>query len=307
MPHPRVATRRKERNNHDAPVGSDDPIATRTRRVATPEDGWAARSGPAANLIPGPSYHPRASCCSLQYTFRVRRKSRLTDATQRAVSGARLATLAVVSGALATAVTVLAVAYAAAVGSSTPKARSDATQLASHREPAFTPLASLVGQSPDGSLVPSRERRLGDIVVVDVAPYVLSLDDELDRQRTFADLSGERMLLWLVVPDCKPCAAIESALSHQDMQRALANFRIIRLNAGDFSSELGRVGLPTDSFPGFALLGPNGRASDYLNGGEWDADVPQNIAPVLKSFVDGTYVHRRSPWHGGPHTDETPI
>jgi len=220
--------------------------------------------------------------------------------------GAKLATLAVISGAVATAVSVLAVAYAAVVGSSAPPSRSDVTRLASHREP-LRAFAEAMSDARDGGFSTTREYAYGSILVVDIAPDVASLDDELERQRTLADLSGRRILLWLVVADCKPCRAIESAFSSRDVQHALARTRVVRLNAVDFGAELSRVGLPVDAFPCFALLGPNGIASDYLHGGEWDADVPQNIAPVLKSFVEGTYVHRRSPWHGGPHVDETAI
>lgn len=221
--------------------------------------------------------------------------------------GAKLATLAVVSGAVATAVSVLAVAYAAAVGSSPPELRSEPTRLASHREPPPGTVGTPIGSEPDSGASAVREQRFGSVVLVDVAPDIPSLDDELDRQRTIADLSGERILLWLVVSDCRPCRAVEAALAHRDMQLALAKIRLVRLNASDFGTELARHGLPVNAFPGFAIIGPNGYASDYLHGGEWDADLPQNIAPVLKSFVDGTYAHRRIPWHGGPHEDETPI
>jgi hypothetical protein len=235
----------------------------------------------------------------------VRRKSRAGIASRRALFGAKLATLAVISGATATGVSVLAVAYLAAVGSSAPTRTTDRTELASHRAPVLS--IPTVGTTLEESPAPITERRYGSILVVDIAPDVSSLDDELDRQRTLADVSGERLLLWLVVPECKPCAAVQAALPSGELQRALAKSRIVRLSAVDFGAELARVGLPMDAFPGFALLGPNGFATDYLHGGEWDADIPQNIAPVLKSFVDGTYTQRRSPWRGGPHEDETAI
>jgi hypothetical protein len=220
--------------------------------------------------------------------------------------GARLATLAVVSGAVATAVSVLAVAYLATVGSAARSTPSDGTRLASHRDPTVA-IASSQPEAPDWEQQQTRERRIGAVLVVDVAADVSSLDDELDRQRTLADVSGQRLLLWLVVPECKPCAAFEASLASNDVQQALAKARLVRLRATDFGAELARVGVPIEAFPGFALVGPNGYAADYLHGGEWDADTPQNIAPVLKSFVEGTYVHRRSPWHGGLHEDETSI
>ena len=43
--------------------------------------------------------------------------------------------------------------------------------------------------------------------------------------------------------------------------------------------------VPLDLFP-----------QDAIDGGEWDADVPENIAPVLGAFVRGTYKTRREPW-----------
>lgn len=211
--------------------------------------------------------------------------------------------MAVISGAVATAVSVLAVAYLASIGSAARSSPADGTRLASHRDP----LVEIVSSRPEGAESPIRERYFGTVLVVDIAADVSSLDDEFDRQRTLADVSGQRLLLWLVVPECKPCAAFEAALATSDVQQALAKARLVRLNATDFGAELGRVGIPVDAFPGFALVGPNGYAVDYLHGGEWDADIPQNIAPVLKSFVDGTYAHRRSPWRGGPHDDETSI
>ena len=221
--------------------------------------------------------------------------------------GARLATMAVISGAVATAVSVLAVGYLAAIGSAPRSSPSDGTRLASHRDPAIQIVSNPSEESSDGVESPVHERRFGGVLVVDIAADVSSLDDELDRQRTLADLSGQRLLLWLVVSECKPCAAFEAALPTSEMQQALAKARLVRLNATDFGAELSRVGIPAEAFPGFALVGPSGYATDYLHGGEWDADISQNIAPVLKSFVDGTYAPRRSPWRGGPHEDETPI
>ncbi len=214
--------------------------------------------------------------------------------------------MAVVSGAVATAVSVLAVAYLATIGSASRSLPQDGTRLASHRDPAVA-ISSSQPEDSDVAQQQPRERRIGVVLVIDVAGDVSSLDDELDRQRTLADVSGERLLLWLVVPECKPCAAFEAALASNELQQALVRTRLVRLRATDFGAELARVGIPVDAFPGFALVGPNGHAADYLHGGEWDADVPQNIAPVLKSFVDGTYAHRRSPWRGGPHEDETSI
>jgi hypothetical protein len=79
------------------------------------------------------------------------------------------------------------------------------------------------------------------------------------------------------------------------------------VDAADFRPELVKLGVPIDVTPGFALIGSDGAPADYLNGGEWDADIPENIAPVLGGFVRGTYRTRRNPWIGPRRGDETAL
>jgi hypothetical protein len=227
---------------------------------------------------------------------------------RRTIAGARLAAISVAAGAVATVGSLLAVAYLASVGASSARAERSA-QLASHSE---SPRSAYEGARrldglPDHNARPVREHRIGEIILVDVGAEIPSLDEELDRQRGLAMRSHERLLLWLVVQDCKSCNAVEAALSSVEVQHALIKSRLVRLDAVEFLAELSRIGVPMDAFPAFVLLGRDGHAADYLHDGEWDEDIPENIAPVLKSFVDGTYSHRRSPWHGGLHDDETPI
>ena len=244
--------------------------------------------------------------CSRHYTFLVHREYRTeTTGGRRAVAGARLTSISVAAGALATIASLAGVAYVATVGSMSPRPsrgavlRSDITRGAS--------LVRRIDGAPEGSARPLREQKIGDIVLIDVGAQIVSLDEELDRQRGLALRNHQHLLVWLVVEDCKPCNAIEAALPTPKLQAALAGTRLVRLDAVEFLSELSRLGVPTNAFPAFVLFGPDGHAKDYLHGGEWDDDLPDNIAPVLKSFIDGTYSSRRSPWHGGPHEDETAI
>jgi hypothetical protein len=233
---------------------------------------------------------------------------RATDtAAHRALAGARLAAISVAAGALATIASLAAVAYVAVAGSSTPPVDRSSYSSLHGAAPRGASLGRRVDGAPEGSARPLREQRIGDILVVDVGAQILSLDEEIDRQRALAARAKETLLVWLVVEDCKPCNALEAALSTPALQQALHHARLIRLDAVEFTSELARLGIPTNAFPAFVLLGPDGHAKDYVHGGEWDDDLPENIAPVLKSFVGGTYSTRRNPWHGGPHDDATPI
>jgi hypothetical protein len=235
-----------------------------------------------------------------------RELERRPNATQRTLSGARLATISVISGAVATVASLIAVLYVAQVGSSHLATERDAVRLASH---GATARSARLPRDEDhaGAGRSVHETQIGSVVLVDVGADVASLDDEIDRERVRAVRAEERLVLWLVVEDCKPCNAVESALTSPDVQRALGHARLIRLDAAEFLAELARLGIPMDAFPSFVLLGPDGHATDYVDGSEWDEDLPQNIAPVLKSFVEGTYTKRKSPWHGGLHEDETPI
>ncbi|MCA9597826.1 MAG: DUF4190 domain-containing protein [Myxococcales bacterium] len=148
---------------------------------------------------------------------------------------------------------------------------------------------------------------VGSVDLVDVGRDGDSLISVLEAQRKEAKKSGEKLVLWVVADDCKPCNGVAAALPDPSMQRALGKLRMVRVNARDFAGELSYLNVPTDKIPGFALLGSSNRPLDYVHGGEWDEDVPKNIAPVMSAFLRGTYKKRRDPWHGGQRDDETPL
>jgi hypothetical protein len=145
---------------------------------------------------------------------------------------------------------------------------------------------------------------LGTITVADIGG---DFDVELTKQRTFAESAGEILVLWVVVGDCKPCDGVAAALTDPLSQKALAKTRFVRVDRNDFQVELDRLGIPTEKIPGFALLDGRDHVSDFIHGGEWDADIAANIAPVLGKFVHGSYRQRRHPWQGSVREDETPI
>ena len=58
--------------------------------------------------------------------------------------------------------------------------------------------------------------------------------------------------------------------------------------------------MPIKAIPGFFLLSPDLSPKDAINGGEWDDDIPPNIAPVLGAFMRGKYAKRREGWHASP-------
>jgi len=113
--------------------------------------------------------------------------------------------------------------------------------------------------------------------------------------------------LWVVVRNCKPCDGVAASLSTPLAQKAIGKVRFLRVDRDEFQLELERLGLPPDKVPGFALLDAREHVRDFIHGGEWDADIAANIAPVLGKFVHDAYRQRRHPWQGGVRADDTPI
>ncbi len=150
----------------------------------------------------------------------------------------------------------------------------------------------------------SQVTSLGAITLVDLSG---DFGEELDKQRRAAVAQDEQLVLWLVVPSCKPCDGVAAALTHPLTQKALSKVRLVRADRDEFQVELERLGIPTEKIPGFALLDAHDRPRDFIHGGEWDADVAANIAPVLGKFAHGSYAKRRHPWHGAARDDETPL
>jgi hypothetical protein len=155
--------------------------------------------------------------------------------------------------------------------------------------------------------LPTLPAHVGKIAVIEASVGTEGLETQLRRQVAETAKSGEHVVLWTVVPDCEPCAAVGQALSDPRMQRALANVRLVRADVMSFGRELQNIGVPVDETPGFALVDAQGRALDYIHGGEWDADIPANIAPILGKFVRRDLKPRRHPWARPLREGETPL
>jgi hypothetical protein len=146
---------------------------------------------------------------------------------------------------------------------------------------------------------------LGAITIVDVAAGVASLARELKDQRSLAEAHGERMVVETIASSCPPCDGVASALGDPRMQDALKHIRLVRVDRDQFQDELDELSIPSSPYPGFFLLDSSLNVTDGINGGEWDADVAINIAPVLGPFVRGIYSKRRTPWKGTPRPSGT--
>jgi hypothetical protein len=197
----------------------------------------------------------------------------------------------------------------------TPSTTSAPTALAPAPAPPVPPHGEVPEQAvpaPSAGGGASREQgaiatSVGAIALVDLAPEDGLLANQLSAELRKAGEDKRRLVLWTVRKDCKPCDGVAAALPDARMQKALAGVRLVRVDVREFFVELERLHVPTDSVPGFSLIGAENHVVDYVHGGEWDDDVPANIAPVLRAFVGGRYARRRHPWRGGERSDDTPL
>jgi Domain of unknown function (DUF4190) len=171
-------------------------------------------------------------------------------------------------------------------------------------ESAEAPSAAGSAAAPGLPVLPAR---IGKIAIVEASPEGDGLQVQLQSQLEASSKAGERLVLWTVSTDCEPCEAVALALSDARMQRALAKVRLFRADAASFPRELRLLGIPGVQVPGFTLLDAQGHALDYIHGGEWDADIPANIAPILDKFLRRSLTERRHPWARPLREGETPL
>ncbi len=128
--------------------------------------------------------------------------------------------------------------------------------------------------------------------IVDVPPTTRTLKAELAEQQKKVRPPG-KLVVFTTNEHCRPCFGAAIALDSEAMRQALQGSRVVRVDGELLGPELVELGIPIDKVPGFFLLGADQRPVDGVNGGEWDDDTAANIAPVLTSFLRGTYRRRR--------------
>lgn len=224
-----------------------------------------------------------------------------------AITGIALGALNIASCIIAMAVGIAFIARPAPPPIAAPAAAPFA---AAPAPPTPTPSVSKRGSPAEKSTreLARLEARFGTVRVVDISEsFDKSLRRGFEREQRAASANGERLVVFVIGPNCLPCNGVMMSLNDARMQRALAHVRLLRVDASEFGADLVALGVPADTVPGFALLGAGQRVTDYVDGGEWDADVPQNIAPVLGPFLEGKYRVRRRHYQSDARSDQTAL
>ncbi len=149
-------------------------------------------------------------------------------------------------------------------------------------------------ESPLRVPVAAGTRSYGSLDVVDLETSGVLMTQLATISKT-ASAKGRTVILQTYVRSSRECAEVAAALPDPKMQRALANVTLVRVDVDSFEAELKAMRVDTESVPWFYKLDASARATDAISADEWDANVPDNMAPVLGKFAHGVLGSRRSP------------
>jgi hypothetical protein len=151
--------------------------------------------------------------------------------------------------------------------------------VACDRTPPPPPIAT-VGVTP-AAAAPER------VSLIDLTPKDGALPALLKRETDAAQKRGMKAVVEVGATWCKPCQAIRASIGDPLMVDAFHGVHVIRLDLDEWESQLGGVGITPGAIPAFFLLDGNGRAGKrILTGDAWQEDVPSQMAPKIKAFLN---------------------
>lgn len=151
-------------------------------------------------------------------------------------------------------------------------------------------------QPKQGTAVPSAPgaKMVGSVQLVTLDPDDdRDLEDLLDAAA--ASAHGRTVVVQTSATWCGPCKEFETSLSDPRMQRALTNVTIVKVDVDAFKDDLKAMNIVTKSVPWFYKMDGELRPVDAISAGEWDANIPANMAPVFEAFLAGRLTKRREP------------
>jgi hypothetical protein len=135
----------------------------------------------------------------------------------------------------------------------------------------------------------------GTIKVSELKASDGALKAQLARQATDAASRGHRAMVMTVSAGCIACAEIEGTFADFEMRMSLERVDVVKVDVGEFSKELRAAGLDKGkNLPWFFLLDASGNVTDSMSADEWDDNRPENIAPCMTRFLNGTLMKKRS-------------
>jgi hypothetical protein len=140
----------------------------------------------------------------------------------------------------------------------------------------------------------------GAIHTVELSRATGSLEAQLVGEIGQGAAAGETTVLYIYSKGATACSEFDAALPDAELQRVLSRVRLVRAEASEFSADLSSLGLSRPSYPWFWRVAQKPKSGggvalwvgDGISADEWDDNEAANMAPVLESFVNGTYPNK---------------
>ena len=127
--------------------------------------------------------------------------------------------------------------------------------------------------------------------IVRLHPNNGDLPTMLAEEAKKADALGQMPVVEFDATWCPPCQAIDQAITANNelMLNVYAETYIIRLDVDEWGWDDSKLhDFQFDAIPVYFKLDSVGKQTgDVIDGGAWDEDVPENIAPVMGEFFHG--------------------
>jgi hypothetical protein len=98
-----------------------------------------------------------------------------------------------------------------------------------------------------------------------------------------------KLLVVAVAPTCAACDELFGELNAPELQKALSDVILLRVDVVEWKAELPALGMDNKGVPWFYRFDDSLKIIDAISADEWTDNTAENIAPVLEKFLKGTY------------------
>ena len=150
-------------------------------------------------------------------------------------------------------------------------------------------LALVSCRGPGGTAEATDTTSTKSFVVTEVKPNADDLETVLRTEVAKAKAQGLRPYVELWATWCKPCAAIKKSLDDPRMKAAFKGTYVVQLDIDAWGKKLTAAGFHSSAIPVFFTIDDEGKPTGRtIDGGAWEEDIPENMAPPLDRFFHGT-------------------
>ena len=134
----------------------------------------------------------------------------------------------------------------------------------------------------------SETTSLTGFTIIRLQPKDGDLQIMLAKEAQKAITLGQMPIVEFDATWCPPCQAIDAAIKSKNklMRNAYNGTYIIKLDVDEWDWNNGKVqDFHFDAIPVYFKLDSDGhQTGDFIDGGAWGEDIPENIAPVMDKF-----------------------